>query len=262
MSDQDRERIARFEAETEDAPRRDPSEQKKYTRRSFLTGGAAAVAGVFGFRYIQNMETEGRAPLALRRTHELNERIWRGLFREEHLAPEFEASEASVLRVNGRHGIREEIAFDEWQFTVEGPDGSVVGTHVLDDIKALPKYEMTIEHKCVEGWSQITTWGGARFSDFAALYPDLAGAEFVAMETPDGEYYVGNERATMMHPQTLLVYEMVGQPLDSEHGAPLRMATPLKYGIKQLKRIGVIRFTDEQPADYWAERGYDYYSLL
>jgi DMSO/TMAO reductase YedYZ molybdopterin-dependent catalytic subunit len=220
------------------------------------------VAGILGFRAIQNMATDGGTPAALRRTHEFNETIWRGLFREQHLAPEFDASEASDLRVNGHHGIDEEIDLDAWELAVMAPDGSTVGTHTLDDIKALPRYEMTIEHKCVEGWSEITTWGGARFSDFAALYPDLAQAEFVAMETPDGEYYVGNERATMMHPQTLLVYEMLGRPLDFDHGAPLRMATPLKYGIKQLKRIGVIRFTDEQPADYWAERGYDYYSSL
>ena len=55
---------------------------------------------------------------------------------------------------------------------------------------------------------------------------------------------------------------MVGRPLDQEHGAPLRLATPLKYGIKQLKRIGVVRFADVRPADYWAERGYDYYAAL
>ncbi|RZK34551.1 MAG: molybdopterin-binding oxidoreductase, partial [Hymenobacter sp.] len=34
--------------------------------------------------------------------------------------------------------------------------------------------------------------------------------------------------------------------------------TPLKYGIKHLKRIGTIDFTDERPADYWAEQGYDW----
>ena len=37
-------------------------------------------------------------------------------------------------------------------------------------------------------------------------------------------------------------------------------ATPLKYGIKNIKRIGTIRFSDQRPADYWAERGYDWYA--
>jgi DMSO/TMAO reductase YedYZ molybdopterin-dependent catalytic subunit len=63
-----------------------------------------------------------------------------------------------------------------------------------------------------------------------------------------------------MHPQTLLVYEMNGAPLRPEHGAPLRLASPTKYGIKQIKRIGRIEFTAERPRDFWAESGYDWYS--
>ena len=78
----------------------------------------------------------------------------------------------------------------------------------------------------------ICHWTGARFSDFMAEY----------------------------QPKTLLGYEMSGAPLTLEHGAPLRLATATKYGIKQIKRIGRIEFTDERPADYWAERGYDWYS--
>jgi len=34
---------------------------------------------------------------------------------------------------------------------------------------------------------------------------------------------------------------------------------PLKYGIKQLKQIGRITYTDMRPHDYWHEQGYDYY---
>jgi DMSO/TMAO reductase YedYZ molybdopterin-dependent catalytic subunit len=37
---------------------------------------------------------------------------------------------------------------------------------------------------------------------------------------------------------------------------------PVKYGIKNIKRIGRIEYTDKRPADYWAEQGYDYYSGL
>jgi DMSO/TMAO reductase YedYZ molybdopterin-dependent catalytic subunit len=61
-----------------------------------------------------------------------------------------------------------------------------------------------------------------------------------------------------MHPQTLLCYEINGQPLSIDHGAPLRLVTPLKYGIKHLKQIGSISFSDTRPRDYWAENEYDY----
>ena len=65
-----------------------------------------------------------------------------------------------------------------------------------------------------------------------------------------------------LHPQTILCYEHNGKPLPPEHGAPLRLIIPVKYGIKNLKRIGTMFFDDKRPDDYWAERGYDYYSGL
>lgn len=145
----------------------------------------------------------------------------------------------------------------------------------LDDIRALPRVEMTTELKCIEGWSVIVNWAGARFADFAARYqpptrdgksaPDVRArpqdlVRYVGMETPDGIYYVGMDMPSALHPQTLLCYEMNGQPLTPEHGAPLRLVTPVKYGIKHIKRIGRITFTDERPGDFWAERGYDWYS--
>jgi DMSO/TMAO reductase YedYZ molybdopterin-dependent catalytic subunit len=55
---------------------------------------------------------------------------------------------------------------------------------------------------------------------------------------------------------------MNGAPLTDEHGAPLRLVIPVKYGIKNIKRIGSIEFTDTRPKDYWAERGYDWYAGL
>lgn len=256
-------RQARYEAELAASKSLSVDEFRRLSRRSVLFGGVAVAAGFFGFRGIQKQEEADNIPRLLRATHEFNEDLWRRLYREDHLAKTFPPSEASVLRVNGRHGIREDIDLDAWRLNVDGVGGRIA-TLDLDAVKALPRHEMTIEHKCVEGWSQVTTWGGARFSDFAESFGSaVEGFDFVSMNTPDREYYVGLDIETMMHPQTLLVYDMMGgDPLDSEHGAPLRLATPLKYGIKQIKRIGTISFTNTQPADFWAERGYDWYSHL
>lgn len=143
----------------------------------------------------------------------------------------------------------------------------------LNDIKNLPRVEMTTELKCIEGWSCVVNWAGARFSDFLARFlpntknrsqPDINRPQdflpYVSLVTPDGGYYVGMDMPSILHPQTLLVYEMNGEPLTLQHGAPLRLVTPTKYGIKQIKRIGRITFTNERPADFWGERGYDWYS--
>ena len=84
----------------------------------------------------------------------------------------------------------------------------------------------------------------------------------MSLATPDQVYYVGLDLPSALHPQTLLAYEMNGQALTSEHGSPLRLVIPVKYGIKNIKRVGSIRFTNERPADYWAEQGYDWYAGL
>ncbi len=255
------ERYAALEAE---APVIDRAAYGKHSRRAVLTGGLTALAAAVSFRWVANRPLDNRTPDVLRRGHEFNEALWRRLSRDGAMAPTFDRSESSELRVNGRHGIREEIDLDTWELRVEGPDGSLLGTHQMDDITAFAKTEMTIEHKCVEGWSHVVTWGGTVFSEFAEQYREQLGdlPEFVSLETPDGDYYVGMDIASMLHPQTMLTYELQGEPLSSLHGAPLRLTTPNKYGIKQLKRIGTIRFTNEQPTDYWYERGYDWYAQL
>ena len=142
--------------------------------------------------------------------------------------------------------------------------GDLVGTHTIDDLRALPQTEMTIEHKCVEGWSHIVTWGGVTFREFAeAYYPEEMDAEFVGLSTPDRVYEVGLDMPSMMHPQTMLTMDLQREPLSDEHGAPVRLTTPLKYGTKQIKRIGSIQFSDTQPEnDYWTERGDDWYAAL
>jgi Oxidoreductase molybdopterin binding domain len=146
----------------------------------------------------------------------------------------------------------------------------------MGDVREFPYVEMVTEFKCIEGWSEIVHWGGARLRDLIAAFPPHIGnvrqlhsadfaaelPKYIAFETPDGQYYVGIERQVALHPQTLLAYEMNGQPLTPDHGAPLRLVTPLKYGIKQIKQIGRITYTNGRPRDYWHEQGYDYYAGL
>src|SRR5262249_41855042 len=99
-------------------------------------------------------------------------------------------------------------------------------------------------------------------SDFVAKYATLEidPDAYVGMATPDGKYYVGLDAASALHPQTLLAYEMNGQPLEEKHGAPLRLAIPVKYGIKNIKRIGKISYQTARPRDFWGEDGYDWYA--
>ena len=135
-----------------------------------------------------------------------------------------------------------------------------------DFIPRLQHQELVLQFKCIEGWSQIVQWAGVRFADFMEMFPPalIDGKEprYVYMETPDGDYYVGYDLHALRHPQALLVTEMMGEPLTQFHGAPLRLYTPTKYGYKQIKRIGLIAYTNEKPDDYWTRLGYDWYAGL
>jgi hypothetical protein len=136
----------------------------------------------------------------------------------------------------------------------------------MADITRLPRYELVTQFKCIEGWSQIVHWAGVRMADFLELYPpdkiDGKDPRYMYMETPDGDYYTGYDLDVMRHPQTLLVTEMMGAPLTQPHGAPLRLHMPTKYGYKQIKRIGLIAYTNDKPDDYWTKLGYDWYAGL
>jgi hypothetical protein len=145
-------------------------------------------------------------------------------------------------------------------------DGTPGLSLTMADLLKLPRHELVTQFKCIEGWSEIVHWTGVRLVDLLDLYPpaQVNGRDprFVYMETPYGDYYCGYNLSACRHPQSLLVTEMSGKPLTQLHGAPLRLHMPIKYGYKQIKRIGLIAYTDKRPDDYWTKLGYDWYAGL
>ena len=243
------------------------------TRRGLAIGGASVLAGLGAWRWLVTRSQADGLPWPLRRVLEGNERLARATFGPARPAPAFPAGRARWPRVNGRYGLRGAIDPAAWRLRVVGAGGKSA-EFTMDDIKALPRAEQVTELKCIEGWSTVVRWAGARLVDLAAetglaardgrpfrLGADPGGLlDYAALATPDRQYYVGLEMASALHPQTLLCYEMNGLPLADLHGAPLRLVIPVKYGIKNLKRVGTLAFTDRRPADFWAERGYDWYA--
>ena len=257
----DRARAERFAAEAAEATTLVTREEMVgRTRRSILTGLAAAGLGGLGWGWLQRQPEAGNIPWVLRRGFEWNEVVWSTLYDPGRLAPEFPADAVEDLRVNGGLGLDGPVDATTWRLEVADADDRVVDRLAIDEVTAnLPTVEQVTEHKCIEGWSAVVAWTGVRFADVLTRYPDLAAdATHVGLATPDGEYYVGLDMDSAMHPQTLLATGLNGVPLTPDHGAPLRLVTPLQYGIKSIKRIGRITFGRDRPADYWAERGYDW----
>jgi len=249
--------------------------EQKITRRTFISFSAftvLAVGAVEGWRWLYKSPKEAAGITAgtrvpLRRALNKTELFFRRLvFSENHLVKTYPKSMAAKrVRVNADIGIEAQNKFDPatWKLQVIKKGGEVLQI-TLQELMILPKTEIIYDFKCVEGWDQISHWAGVKFSDFIKHYQldDYAKMQFVGMETPDQGYYIGIDMPSAMHPQTLLAYEVNDKLLPLQHGAPLRLIIPVKYGIKNLKRIGTIAFSNTRPRDYWAEQGYDYYSGL
>lgn len=241
------------------------TELAKRTRRSFFALGLGAAGAYAGWHWLRSRMDEAGIPASFRRVFNFNQSLTsRLLFSDEHLAPKYSLSDVKAIRANGDVGLDSELDMPRWSVEVTPAGKAASSTSLtMEQIRSLPKTEHVTQFKCVEGWSTVVHWGGVRFRDFTRRFAiGSERARYVGMATPDEEYYIGLDMASALHPQTVLCYEMNGQPLTEEHGAPLRLVIPVKYGIKNLKRIGSITYTDDRPDDYWAERGYDYYAAL
>lgn len=231
---------------------------------AFIIFFVMIIAAIVGWNKLRKQPTTANAPKTIRSVLDYNGDFFSNFISNNHLAKTYPVSAAvKSVRVNGDVGMGNDFDPATWKLQVIRNAGDTLFL-TMDDIKALPKTDIVFDFKCIEGWSQVTHWAGVRFSDFAKAYHLNAQTQlkYVGMQTPDKQYYVGIDMPSMMHPQTLLCYEMNGQPLPMDQGYPLRLIIPVKYGIKSIKRIGEIFFSNERPPDYWYERGYDYFSGL
>jgi DMSO/TMAO reductase YedYZ molybdopterin-dependent catalytic subunit len=252
-------------------------EMSRLTRRSLITGAVAAVAGLGVWRWLTTASPEDGLPWPLRRVLGFNQALAEGLYSPGRLAPTFPAESVhDPARTNGLIGLSGPANAAGWQLRVRHEGRRAEQEVGLRAVQGLPRVDLVTELKCVEGWNQVMHFGGVRFRDFLTRFglgtrsgrpPDPDGNprdlyRYVWLATPDQHYYVGLDMASALHPQTLLCDTINRRPLTLDHGAPLRLYLAVKYGYKSLKRVSLIRFQDERPPDYWAERGYDWYAGL
>ena len=137
------------------------------------------------------------------------------------------------------------------------------------DFKQFPVIKQSSRMKCVQCWSARILWEGFRCGELLRLAHPKPAASHVRFDCADLYYdYVKMEE--LLHPRTLFALGMNGEPLTPEHGAPLRLVIPFKYGYKSSKLIAKITLTDHGGqgvvADTWPyysqtgdiEPGYDH----
>ncbi len=129
-------------------------------------------------------------------------------------------------------------------------------------LEALPRVSYTVKHHCVEGWTAIATWTGVPVATIAALVEPRPEARYLRFDSFDGDYYNGWDLASALHPQTILAYGFNDRPLGPDHGAPLRLYSPVKLGYKLTKYLVRMTFTRERPGGYWEDQGYPWFAGL
>src|SRR6185503_7065533 len=150
---------------------------------------------------------------------------------------------------------------DAWALEVKGMVRKPTRL-TLPMIQMLPRLTYTVKHHCVEGWTAIGTWTGVPVSSIAAMVEPTAEARYIRFDTFDSGYYNGWDLASAMHPQTILAYAWNDQPLMINHGAPLRLYSPIKLGYKLTKYLTAMTFTRDRPGGYWEDQGYPWFAGL
>jgi sulfoxide reductase catalytic subunit YedY len=145
----------------------------------------------------------------------------------------------------------------------------------LDDIARIAPLEERLYHfRCVERWSMVVPWIGIPLAKFVEWCKPKGTAKYVRFltfgpedltdaqkaHTPQGfekasyypwPYFEGLRMDEAVNELSLLVTGIYGHGLPMQHGAPLRVIVPWKYGYKSPKSIARVEFTREEPPTFW-----------
>ena len=133
----------------------------------------------------------------------------------------------------------------------------------LDDIRDRyePKNEF-VTLSCISnrvGGDLISTtyWTGASLQDILADVKPLPSATHLFIESEDGFFETVALDLIASDPRIMLAYNWDGRPIPFDHGFPLRIWLPDRYGMKQPKWITSIQVVDEYKPGYWVVRDWD-----
>ncbi len=144
---------------------------------------------------------------------------------------------------------------DSWTFTVTGAVDAEL-TYDWTEFKELPHQTQRQDFHCVTGWSKLNCeFTGVPFpviADRAGVHED---AEHVLFHALDG-YTTDLPLRDCMREEVLFARTFDGEPLEREHGGPLRVVTPHKYAYKGAKWVNSVELLTESKRGYWEKRGY------
>ena len=247
-----------------------------------LTIWLAGLAGVVAIHVVVTIYSRRRPRFVQRATEAITDPLRRLLFGHEISAQDYSPADISpYFWVNGRPPTEDSYMamahdqFANYNLTVSGlVDRPLCLT--LADLRALPKQTQITKHCCIQGWSGIAEWGGVSLRHIVDLCHPRPSARYIVFYAFDNKstsephaqgpgYFYGTIRVELAEdPQTMLAYEMNGQPLPILHGAPLRLRVETQLGFTMVKYIRAIEFIEDsttigQGQGGWRE-DYQYFS--
>ena len=143
----------------------------------------------------------------------------------------------------------------------------------LAELRALPSRTQITRHDCVEGWSAIGKWQGAKLSAVLDAVEPSERARYVVFHCADpmeqdgtSPYYESIDMDDAYHVQTLLAYALNDAPLPVKNGAPIRLRVERQLGYKHAKYVMRLELVDsfagigEGKGGYWEDQGSQWYA--
>jgi DMSO/TMAO reductase YedYZ molybdopterin-dependent catalytic subunit len=253
---------------------------RRIDRRRLLQ--AAGACGALVLSGCDKLSNSGWFRQVLDSAESVNRRLQRLVSGRRALAREYAAADLSPhFRSNGTSdpGTPEYQAlaaadFADWRLEV----GGLVerpGRFSLAELRELPARTQITRHDCVEGWSCIGQWKGARLAvllERVGLKPEARYIVFHCADSLGGglegvaPYYESIDLDDAFHEQTILAYEMNGEKLPIPYGAPLRLRVERQLGYKMAKYVMRIEAVEsfagiaDGKGGYWEDRGYAWYA--
>jgi methionine sulfoxide reductase catalytic subunit len=155
-----------------------------------------------------------------------------------------------------------------WTVKIDGMVQKEMVLGIDDLIRKMPIEERLYRLRCVERWSMAIPWSGFPFAKLVELAQPLSSAKYVRMETFLDKAVSPGQRSMPYYPWpyvegltieeatndlAFLVTGAYGKPAAKQHGAPIRLAVPWKYGFKSVKSIVRFTFTDQRPKGLWED---------
>jgi DMSO/TMAO reductase YedYZ molybdopterin-dependent catalytic subunit len=231
------------------------------TRRLFLRMGAGA--GALALLSGCDLGGEGTSEKILRRISEFNDGAQATLFSRTKLAPEY--PESAITRpfpFNAYYDLDQAPQVDGASYKLELA-GLIENKKpwTLDELHALPEVSQITRHVCVEGWSAIGSWQGARLSDFLRRIGADTRAKYIFFKCAEG-YTTTIDMPTALHPQTQMSFKFDHKILPRPYGFPMKIRIPTKLGFKQPKYVVAMEVTNTDKGGYWENQGYNWFSGL